>query len=259
MIVIAILYCALMVFILMTITYTVAQYKKDNSIVDCVWGLGFIVIAFTSLFFDTAITIHKFLVTTFAIIWGLRLSFHLFIRHRTQGEDPRYKKWRHEWNPRFFAIRSFFQIFMLQGMLMLIIAYPIIVINTSNPSELTIFDSAGAIIWIIGFIFEVIGDRQLKLFVTNPANKGKVLKTGLWHYTRHPNYFGEITMWWGIFLIALAMPYGITAIISPITITLLLVFVSGIPLAEKPFQDNPAYQQYKKETSILIPWWPKVR
>ena len=139
-----------------------------------------------------------------------------------------------------------------------IMSYPSQLVNTYNyPRNLTVFDIFGVIIWIIGFYFESTSDAQLFRFMRKPENKGHVMHTGLWKYSRHPNYFGESLMWFGIFFLALSMPYGWTAIITPVTITFLLVYVTGIPLIENAMKNNPEYQEYKRKTSKFIPWWPK--
>jgi steroid 5-alpha reductase family enzyme len=126
-------------------------------------------------------------------------------------------------------------------------------INTMKGGVLNVLDLLGIIIWIVGFYFESTGDAQLKKFIADPANKGKLMDKGLWHYSRHPNYFGEVTMWWGIFVIALSVPYGIVSIIGPIVITILITKISGIPLVEKSFAGKPGFDEYKRTTSIFFP------
>jgi steroid 5-alpha reductase family enzyme len=142
---------------------------------------------------------------------------------------------------------------MLQGALMLVIAYPIIMNNATDTGSLTILEIIGLAIWIVGFIFEALGDKQLKDFIGDKKNKGHIMKKGLWKYTRHPNYFGEATMWWGIFIITLSSKSGIVGIVSPIVITLLLLYVSGVPMLEEHYKDNKEFQAYAKYTSIFIP------
>ena len=206
-------------------------------------------------FFKTGLFLpRQVLITLLTCIWGFRLACSIAKRNWNKGEDPRYAAWRNEWK-RFFYIRSFFQIFMLQGMVMLIVALPIIIVNTNSNGSLTLLDSIGFFIWIAGFLCEVIGDHQLGQFLLDPEHKGKVMQSGLWRYTRHPNYFGEATLWWGMFVIALSVPYGWVSILSPLLITYLLIYVSGIPLAEKFFIGNIEYDEYKKRTSAFIPWF----
>ncbi|MCX5922208.1 MAG: DUF1295 domain-containing protein [Candidatus Dependentiae bacterium] len=245
-----------LVFILMTCTFIVAYIKKDNTIVDTAWGLGFIVVAWSSFLLGAHHQPAGYLVSALVTLWGLRLILHINLRNKGKGEDPRYKAFREEWGA-WAPLHSFFKIFMLQGFLLLVIAFQIITVNNATFAPLTTLTFIGLLVWIIGFLFESIGDYQLYAFMKNPANKGQLMTLGLWRYTRHPNYFGEITMWWGIYLMACTAPYGIIAIISPITITSLLLFVSGIPMTEKMLEKHPAFAAYAQKTSVLIPWFPK--
>ena len=250
------LYAAITVFIYMSILFVIAIIQRDNSLADIGWGLGFTIVALLTFFLDKGFTARHIVVTALVVIWGTRLTTHIFLRHRGKGEDPRYAAWRKEWG-RWVIIRSFFQVFMLQGLLLLFIVYVVIVVNSSSVEGFSILDICGLAVWIIGFLFESVGDFQLKQFLADEKNRGHIMSTGLWRYTRHPNYFGEATMWWGIFLIALSVPYGWTAIISPIVITFLLLRVSGVILLEKEFMDNEEFNEYKKRTSAFIPWFPK--
>lgn len=249
--------CIFVIVVFMTLGFLLALKLRDNSIADIMWGLGFILIALFTFFYSREFLRRQFLLTTLVVIWGLRLSLQILLRKKGKGEDPRYQKMREEWGQN--EIRnSFWYVFMLQGLLMLIISLPVIYVNSSIPQpQFNMYDFIGLIIWITGFLFESIGDLQLYHFLSNPLNKGKILNTGLWRYTRHPNYFGESLMWWGIFLIALSVPYSFFTIISPLLITYLLVFVSGIPLAEKQMENNPDFLEYKKQTNAFLPWFPK--
>lgn len=246
--------CGLLVFVYMTILFIIAQKKQDNSIVDIGWGIGFALIALFTFIQSGLYLPRQRLITQLVVIWGLRLAGHIFTRHK--GEDPRYQAWRTAWTSHFY-LRSFLQIFMLQGLLMFIISLPIIAVNASQTPGITIFDFIGLVLWLVGFVFEVVGDFQLQAFTQDPANKNRVMDKGVWRYTRHPNYFGEITMWWALWLIALNVPYGLWTIVSPLTITFLLLCVSGIPLLEKRYEGNAEYQAYKRKTSALIPWFAK--
>lgn len=246
---------AFFVFCYMTFFYVIALQKRNNSIADIAWGLGFALIALFTLTRFSTYAERQLLVTLLTCIWGLRLSTHILIRNWGKEEDPRYQAWRKSWGNR-HKLYGFTHVFLLQGLLMLIISIPIITINSSANTQLHLIDFLGLVLWLIGFTFEVIGDRQLAQFLKNPANRGLILQTGLWRYTRHPNYFGESLMWWGIFVIALSVPYGFATIISPLLITYLLVYVSGVPLAEKQLESNKAFADYKKKTSAFIPWFP---
>lgn len=245
------------VLVYMTLWFIVGSYFKRNDVADIAWGLGFIVAALTPLIlygFDSWRTI---LVTSLVIIWGSRLSYHIFKRNIKKPEDARYAAWRAAWGKN-VLIRSYFQIFVLQGVLLLLIAYPVLVINSNHgPLRVTMFDVIGTLVWIVGFFFESVGDYQLRKFIKNPENKGKLMTTGLWKYTRHPNYFGEVTQWWGIWIIALSVPGGGWAIIGPLTITFLILKVSGVPMLEKSMEKNPEFAEYKRKTSVFIPMQSK--
>lgn len=245
-----------LIFLYMSFVFVAALYKKNNSIVDIAWGIGFVLIALYSFLSNRIFYSRQVLVTILTLLWGLRLSCHIFLRSRNKAEDPRYAQWRKEWG-NFFIIRSYLQIFMLQGVVMFIIALPIMVINLYSGPGLNLIDFLGMSLWMVGFFFEAIGDFQLQRFLKKASSKGKIMKYGLWAYTRHPNYFGEVTLWWGMYLLALSVPYGWLTFVSPLTISYLLLYVSGIPMLERQFANNEEFQQYKKETSPFFPWFKK--
>ncbi|MEX0668125.1 MAG: DUF1295 domain-containing protein [Candidatus Saccharimonadales bacterium] len=236
---------------------------RDNSIVDPFWGAAFIIGVVFGYFFLGNGNIYETLVTSLILIWGLRLSIRLLIRNRGKGEDWRYAKWRQEWSKQWFYLRSWSQVFMLQAIFCFLILLPAISIYINQPEfhqvSLANFNTwlliFGVLTWLKGFFFEVVGDYQLDRFIKSSDKQyGDVLKTGLWRYTRHPNYFGEATMWWGIWLIAVGVNMAAWwSIISPILITYLLLKVSGIPMLEKKMSKNPKYQEYMDETNKFIP------
>lgn len=255
-----IMYTLLIVFIYMNIIFFIALKNKNNGLVDIGWGFGFVLIAISSLIMHIIktnnISLIMFIPTILVMFWGLRLTYYLFKRNYKKEEDYRYKDMRNRWGKN-VNINSYFKVFMLQGILMSIIALPIMFYNTSTITTLNYINILGIIIWIKGYFFEVVGDYQLKKFIKDPNNKGKIMTSGLWKYTRHPNYFGESIMWWGIFLISINSNLGLLGIISPILITFLLVFVSGVPLLEKKYSNNKEFQEYAKRTSKFIPWFVK--
>jgi len=242
----------LVVMIYMTLVFLLAMVLKDNSIVDIFWGLGFIVLTAYSLWKADDFDIKKIIVSTMVLIWGLRLTTHIFLRNRGRAEDFRYANWRRTW--KFFVLRSFLQVFMLQGFFMLIVVLPVLHINNGKPLDLGMIDIAGMLIFLIGFYFEAMGDYQLTRFRKDPLNNGKIITTGLWKYTRHPNYFGEALLWWGIWLMAVPVVDGIFTIISPITITLLLRYVSGVPMLEKKYEGRADWEEYKSRTPVFLPF-----
>lgn len=240
------------------IFFIAGTIKKNNSIVDIGWGLGFVITAWFTLFISRSFFVSNIIITLAVTIWGMRLFIHIMRRNLGKGEDFRYAAWRKEWG-KWVIPRAFLQVYMLQGLFMLTVASPFILLNSMESSEFTWITALGAVIWMIGFFFESVGDYQLEQFKKNPANKGTILRTGLWKYSRHPNYFGESTMWWGIGLSAFGSGAGAAAFISPFVITFLLLFVSGVPMLEKSFEKRPGYQSYKEVTSVFIPLPPKKR
>ena len=189
-------------------------------------------------------------------VWGLRLSWHILRRFLRNTEDRRYLALAQKWG-KWAELRSYLSIFVLQGALMLVISAPVIAIMTTDSPPLQLLTLLGAVVWLIGFYFEAVGDRQLTQFLQNPHNKGKLMTTGLWRYTRHPNYFGEISQWWGIFVIALAVPYGLISIVGPLTVTILIVKVTGIPTVEANYKGRKDWQRYAAHTSKFLPLPPR--
>jgi len=244
------------VFLYMNSVFVAALVRKDNSIVDVAWGVGFILIALSTFFLDKGRNPRQILVTALVILWGSRLALHILRRNKGKGEDYRYAKWRKDWG-KWFIPRSYFQIYILQGLFMLAISYPVVLINYRGGPEAHFFDAVGLLLWCTGFGFEVVGDYQLRKFKKNPENRGKIMKSGLWRYTRHPNYFGEAVIWWGIFSFALSVEHGLTAVFSPLLITFLLLRVSGVPMLEKKYAGNEEFAEYARRTSVFIPWFPK--
>lgn len=249
-----ILIIILIQFIYMNIVFFIALKKKNNSLVDIGWGFGFVLISITSLLLAPDVSIKTLIPNILIYLWGLRLTYYILKRNLGKQEDFRYQEMRTKWGKK-VTINAYFRIFMLQGLLMFVISLPIIYINFSSFTKFALIDILGITTWAIGYFFEVVGDYQLKKFLKNPNNKGKIMQSGLWKYTRHPNYFGESVMWWGIFIISINSKLGIYGIISPLLITLLLVFVSGVPLLEKKYSSNKDFQEYAKRTSKFIPWF----
>ena len=235
-----------------TAWFVLSIFFKRNDIADIAWGLGYILLC-GFYFFTQEASLRSEILYALVFLWGMRLSIHIFFRNKGKEEDSRYLQWRNEWG-KWFYFRSFFQVFFFQGFFLLLIIFPVIVVSSSPQPSIGILDILGIILWVIGFFFEAVGDAQLSTFLKHRnKHKQKVLKTGLWKYSRHPNYFGEVTMWWGVFLIALSSPGGIFGIISPLIITALILFVSGVPLLEKKHSGKPEYEAYKKETSVFFP------
>jgi len=243
--------CAVIIIIYAFIWFIIAVYKRRNDVADIAWGIGYILVCIY-LFLTTEHWPVLLLLYSLVILWGFRLSIHIYNRNKNKKEDFRYQAWRQAWGKNFIW-RSFLQVFLLQGFILLIIISPIIYASASKPVEWSVFTWIGLFCWLVGFYFQAIADHQLSVFIKQRKNTGEIMQTGLWKFSRHPNYFGEILMWWSIFVITLPLKNSLYFIISPVSITLLLVFVSGIPLLEEKYKNNPAFEAYKKKTSKLIP------
>ncbi len=242
--------------IFFNVLFLLALKLRDNSIVDIGWGIGFILVTLATLAYSGTADARQLLIAALVLIWGSRLAIRIYLRNRGKGEDFRYRKWREDWGEN-WRRNAYLFVFVGQGVMMLLITIPIMLVNTYPGPALGWLDLGGVVVWCVGFVFEAVGDRQLDLFLRNPGNRGKVLDTGLWRYTRHPNYFGEVTQWWGVYLIVLSVQWGWLGIIGPITITTLIVAYSGIPMLEKTMMQNPAFVEYAKRTSVFFPWPPK--
>ena len=242
---------------LMLITWVFSVIKKNAGIVDVVWGISFVVISVFYYFNSSGNSLRKFTVLVLIILWGLRLSIHIFFRNRGKGEDFRYAAFRKKAGPARYWWYSFFQVFLLQGFLSALISAPVLgaMINTGRPFP-GIFDILGIILWTIGFVFETIGDLQLQKFKSDSSNRGKLLTSGLWRYTRHPNYFGDSAVWWGYACFSLGA--GLVApVYGSLLMTYLLLKVSGVSLLEKTLMAGKAgYEDYQKSTSAFFPWFP---
>lgn len=248
---------AVAVALYMTAWYLAARALSRFDVADIAWGPGFIVAAGTAAAVSEHLHARAYLVMALVAVWGIRLSLHVSLRNRGKPEDARYRAWRREWG-NYANIRAFFQVFLLQGFLLLVVALPVILVITSGTEPLSLLDAAGVLVWITGFLFEAVADWQLLRFKRDPANRGKIIMSGLWRYSRHPNYFGEVTLWWGIYLLALSSGNGLAALIGPITITFLILKVSGIPMLERKYEGNRDYEDYRRRTSAFFPLPPKA-
>jgi steroid 5-alpha reductase family enzyme len=243
---------------LMILLWLLSVALRNSSIVDIFWGTGFVVVAWTAfLLTPDGFLPRKLLLAGLVTVWGLRLSTHILRRNWGKPEDFRYARWREESGRRWWWF-SFFKVFLLQGILLWIISTPLIAAQVSRlPGRLGWLDALGVVVWAIGFFFEAVGDAQLERFKADPANKGKLLATGVWRYTRHPNYFGDAAQWWGYFLIAAAAGAWWT-VFCPILMTVLLVRVSGVALLEKTLvETKPGYREYARTTNAFLPWLPR--
>jgi steroid 5-alpha reductase family enzyme len=252
------LQASFIIFMLVTLLWVFSVFIKNASIVDLFWGLGFVIVNAFCFFSSMDYHPRKILVLVLVTIWGLRLAIHLSLRNIGKGEDFRYQEFRRKYGPHRYWWISYFQTFLLQGVIMMLVSLPLLGVHAGmQTGHLSWMDYLGILIWLVGFAFEAGGDLQLALFKQNPENKGKVLDSGFWKYTRHPNYFGDSAVWWSFAIFSMAAgSYWQTA--GSIIMTLLIIKVSGVALLEKSLKDSkPEYQEYIRKTSSFFPWFPK--
>lgn len=248
---------AAVVFVFMLTIWAISVYKRDASIVDPCWGLGFVIIAVTSAYGVGLSESRSWLLVGLTAIWGLRLSGYLAWRNHGKGEDRRYGNMRQKHGESFWWI-SLFTVFLLQGVLMWFISLPIQSgVFFAADSQLGWVAIVGVVLWSIGFFFESVGDYQMAQFKAQPDSEGKVMNRGLWSFTRHPNYFGDFCIWWGIFLMAGAAGSWWT-IGSPLLMSFFLMKVSGVTLLENDIEERrPDYAKYKQNTNAFFPGPPR--
>ncbi len=258
----------LVVLVTMTALWLLSLVLRNASIVDPFWGKGFILVTWLTLVSTPSAwsDVRSWLLATLVTVWGLRLSLYLLWRNSGHGEDRRYRAMREHHGPRFWWV-SLLTVFWLQGVILWIVSLPIQTAVVAGPTHavlvqssgmpLSVLDLIGASVWLMGFLFESIGDFQMSRFQADPTNTGKVMDRGLWRFTRHPNYFGDFCIWWGFFLIADGAGAAWT-IFSPLLMSFLLLRVSGVTLLEKTITTRrPDYADYQSRTSSFFPWPPR--
>jgi steroid 5-alpha reductase family enzyme len=235
-----------------TILWGVSLRLQNSSIADVGWGPSILLIGLTYYFTSDGALLRAQLTLVLLAIWAVRLGLHLFYRQRREGEDYRYTKWRDEYEDSWWWF-SYFKVFLLQSVVAWVVSLPIyFAIVSVGPPSLTLLDYAGALIFVIGLVFEGLGDEQLRRFRADRVNKGKVLDTGLWSYTRHPNYFGEALVWWGFGVIGVATG-GLPGLIGPAVMTYLLIYVSGVAMIEPTLAGKQGYLSYAGKTPVFLP------
>ncbi len=248
----------LIILIMMTLLWIVSLKLRNVSIVDLFWGFGFVLAGAFYFLKAEGLEARKILILAIVTIWGLRLSGYLTWRNKGKGEDFRYRQFRKDYGENRYWWISYFQVFLLQGVLMWLISAPILGAQFYGAEkDLGWLDAAGLLFWLIGFSFEAGGDYQLARFKSDPDNKGKVLDTGFWRYTRHPNYFGDASVWWGFAFLSMAAGSYLPALGS-LLMTALIIKVSGVAMLEKTLKSTkPQYKEYVRKTSAFIPWFSK--
>lgn len=240
---------ALLLLAYMSLWFCVARYRRRLDTVDTAWGLGFVVVAWSVQVQSPSKP--SLVVAVLVSIWGLRLGSHIWRRSLShQEDDRRYQDISARWQGNYW-LRAYFSIFIVQGILLMTVSLPIVLLGGKIDQNETIF-VIGKLVWLVGFAIEVIGDHQLKKYLSL-KDRPKVLETGLWRYSRHPNYFGELLLWWGIGIIALQAQNGWIGLAGPLALSVLIIFVSGIPPIEARRAKDVAYRDYQQRTSPLVP------
>lgn len=252
----------------MTALWLLSLALRNASIVDPFWGTGFLLVTWLTMARTQPerLVARSWLLAALVTIWGLRLSVYLLWRNYGHGEDRRYRAMRDYHRSRFWWV-SLLTVFWLQGVILWIVSLPIQAAISAGSANAAFASSSGLLlgwldligvsVWLIGFLFESIGDFQMASFQADPANVGNVMDRGLWRYTRHPNYFGDFCVWWGLFLIAAGAEVTWT-ILSPLLMSFLLLKVSGVTLLEKTIRTRrPDYAAYQARTSSFFPWPPR--
>jgi steroid 5-alpha reductase family enzyme len=240
---------------LMTVTALVGRRQGRVSVVDTAWGLGFVVVALVAGVVGDGPLWRRLLVLLLVAIWGGRLARHMHTRNQGKGEDPRYEAMLADQpgDPFLVAIRK---VYLVQGAAVWFVSLPLQV-SAASGDGLVVVAVLGAAVWLLGVVFETVGDAQLARFKADAANKGTVMDRGLWGWTRHPNYFGDSAVWWGLYLVAASAWPGVLTVLSPVVMTYFLVFATGARLLEKEMSKRPGYPEYQQRTSYFIPRPPR--
>lgn len=243
--------------IFMTLWFFLSQYAKRIDVIDAGWGMVFVYLTGLTLMLHGQPKLFEWLVFAFVAVWGFRLFFHIAGRLQTKREDPRYEAYRRKWGAA-FAANAFLRLFLVQALLAVAVVSPAIAAIISPNDVVVPVAAFGFAVWGFGILFETVADRQLAKFVAKKAGRqpDDIMDKGLWKYSRHPNYFGEITAWTGASIVALSVGQW-WGLIGPVVISILIVKISGIPPLEKRYQSNKKYQAYAQKTSALIPLPPK--
>lgn len=247
----------LLIVVFFSIIWGLSVFLKNAGIVDIFWGAGFVLVGVFYFIVTPEYSTRKILTVILTTIWGLRLSFHIMLRNIGKPEDYRYRQFRSHYGEKRYWWFSYFQVFLLQGFLLWLISLPLLASSFFTQKPFGVIDIIALCIWITGFVFEAGGDWQLTRFKARPENQGKLLTTGLWKYTRHPNYFGDAAVWWGFALMSVAAGCYLP-LLSALLMNWLLLRVSGVAMLERTLKNTkPGFEDYMKKTNAFFPWIPK--
>lgn len=245
------------VFVVASIFWLFSLLRRDAGVADIAWGFLFVAIAWTS-YLTGGQSAPMLLAALLTSVWGLRLAFHIGRRNLSEGEeDRRYTRMRNK-RPGIFWIWSYPMVFLLQGLLALLVAMPLYSLGFADRDSIGVLSWLGVALFVVGLAFEAIGDRQLTVFRNNPSSRGQVMDRGLWRYTRHPNYFGDATVWWGLWLVAVGSGAAWWTFFGPLLMSYLILRVSGVKMLEADMAERrPAYREYMERTSAFFPLPPR--
>ena len=251
---------AIAIVVLMLTTWLISLPIRNASVIDLVWGVGFVVVAWVGYFTVVPASDRKLLLAGLITIWGLRLSCYLAWRNVGKGEDFRYVNMRNKHGSKFWIV-SLLTVFTLQGVIMWLVSLPIQLGEfNADLRPLNWLDALGVAIWCLGFFFESVGDFQLARFKANADNAGKVMNRGLWRYTRHPNYFGDFMVWWGLYIVSVSSRAGYWSIVGPLLMSFFIMKVSGVTMLERSLTNTKAgFAEYQQRTNAFFPWLPKEK
>ena len=241
---------------LFAITFLVGRRIGRYNVVDVTWGLSFVVVAAISAALGTGDLTRRLLLLTLVAVWGLRLAWHLTIKLKGHGEDPRYRALLHD---DFSAANVLRKIFIVQAAAAWFVSLPLQLSATTGPTPMMLRPvlALGIVVWLVGVVFEGVGDHQLKKFKADPANKGVIMDRGLWSWTRHPNYFGDACVWWGLWLVTINGWPALATVLSPVLMTYFLVYATGARVAEKHMAGRPGFNEYRSRTAFFVPHPPR--
>ena len=250
------LFAGLVILILYNLVSIPAIYFKRNDLADVLWGPALPITAWLCVIFLykglASLDLRAWLLLSFITTWGIRLFIHVGLRNLShREEDVRYQRFRQEWG-KSWLWKSYWLVFIFQGLILFICLSPVLLALSVSIKASSLIMWMGALIWLFGFVIEVTADRQLNIFKKDPRHKGQIMNQGLWEWSRHPNYFGEVTQWWGIWVMVVELPWGWFTVLSPIIITFLILKVTGVPLLEEHMSQRPGYAEYKQKTSRFL-------
>lgn len=249
---------ALAVVLVQSVTFLIARRVGRYNVVDIAWGIGFVAVAAVAALLGSGDLFRRILVLVLTAMWGLRLAGFLYVRSRGKGEDPRYR----DLLQGDFSVRTVVRkVFAVQAAATWFVSLPLQLsaVLESTPTVLLPVMALGVVVWAIGLTFEAVGDYQMRVFKSDPSNRGAIMDSGLWAWTRHPNYFGDAAVWWGLWLVTIAGWISLVTVLSPVLMTYLLVYVTGGRLTEKYMKHRPGFADYCSRTSFFVPRTPKVR